>query len=132
MSDDARKRQEIEAKYQKSRKLFSEVPEITAEQLLRRSEEEDFVIVALYVDDKTELPESAWYKSPYDQKTKKSIGKQNADFQITRFNNNAQPYYVILDTKGELIPPIKAYDLTIENFVTFLDEAKAEFSMRQK
>ncbi len=45
MPDDATKRQEIDLKYQKSRKLFSEVPEITAEQLLRRCEEEDFVIV---------------------------------------------------------------------------------------
>ncbi|MEO9966118.1 MAG: thioredoxin family protein [Reichenbachiella sp.] len=98
-------------------------------QVLKRLKE-DFVVVALYVDDKTDLPESEWYKSSYDQKTKKSIGKQNADFQITRFNNNAQPYYVILDTDGELIPPIKAYDLEIANFVRFLDEAKAEFLKR--
>ncbi|WP_422360651.1 thioredoxin family protein [Reichenbachiella sp.] len=99
-------------------------------QVLKRLKE-DFVVVALYVDDKTELPESAWYKSTYDGKIKKSIGKQNADFQITQFNNNAQPYYVILDTNGELIPPIKAYDLEIANFVAFLDEAKAEFEKRQ-
>lgn len=92
---------------------------------------EDFVVVALYVDDKTELPESAWYTSSYDGKIKKSIGKQNADFQITKFNNNAQPYYVILDTDGALVPPIKAYDLEIANFVAFLDEAKAEFLNRQ-
>ena len=45
MPDDATKRQEIDLKYQKSRKLFSEVPEITAEQLLRRCKEEDLVIV---------------------------------------------------------------------------------------
>ena len=45
MPDDASKRQEIDQKYQKSRKLFSEVPEITAEQLLRRCEDEDLVIV---------------------------------------------------------------------------------------
>ena len=99
-------------------------------QVLNRLKE-NFVVVALYVDDKTELPESQWFKSEYDGKMKKSIGKQNADFQITRFNNNAQPYYVILDTKGELIPPIKAYDLEIANFVAFLDEAKAEFEKRQ-
>lgn len=99
-------------------------------QVLKRLKE-DFVVVALYVDDKTELPESAWYKSSYDQKIKKSIGKQNADFQITKFNNNAQPYYVILDMEGELIPPIKAYDLKIANFVAFLDEAKAEFLNRK-
>lgn len=45
MSDDAKKRQEIEQKYQKSRQSFPQVPEITAEQLLRRCEEEDLVIV---------------------------------------------------------------------------------------
>ncbi|WP_420580031.1 thioredoxin family protein [Reichenbachiella sp.] len=99
-------------------------------QVLKRLKE-DFVVVALYVDDKTELQESDWYESTYDGKIKKSIGKQNADFQITQFNNNAQPYYVILDTEGELIPPIKAYDLEIANFVAFLDEAKAEFEKRQ-
>lgn len=98
-------------------------------QVLKRLKE-DFVVVALYVDDKTELPESDWYKSKYDGKIKKAIGKQNADFQITQFNNNAQPYYVVLDTDGELIPPIKAYDLEIANFVAFLDEAKAEFEKR--
>ncbi|SMD35360.1 thiol:disulfide interchange protein DsbD [Reichenbachiella faecimaris] len=99
-------------------------------QVLQRLKD-DFVVVALYVDDKTELPESQWFKSEYDGKTKKSIGKQNADFQITQFNNNAQPYYVILDTNGKLIPPIKAYDLEIANFVAFLDIAKAEFEKRQ-
>ena len=57
------------------------------------------MLLALYVDDKTELPEDEWYTSEYDSKTKKTIGKQNADFQIRRFNNNAQPFYVILPLK---------------------------------
>jgi len=59
----------------------------------------DFVMVALYVDDKTELPKEDWYTSSYDGKVKKTIGKQNADFQITRFQNNAQPFYVILNRR---------------------------------
>ena len=50
----------------------------------------EFVLVALYVDDRTELPENEWYTSAYDNKVKKTIGKQNADFQISRYNNNAQ------------------------------------------
>ena len=45
MPDDAKKRQEIEQKYQKSRKLFSEVPELTAEQLQQRRTEGDLIIV---------------------------------------------------------------------------------------
>jgi thiol:disulfide interchange protein DsbD len=88
---------------------------------------EDFVLVALYVDDKMELPSSQWYTSTYDGKEKKTIGKQNADFQITRFNNNAQPYYVILDGNEELLVAPKAYDLDPKNFVQFLDAAKSAY-----
>ena len=92
---------------------------------------EDFVLVALYVDDRTELAEDAWFTSSYDNKIKKTIGQQNADLQITRFDNNAQPYYVILNTDGELLLPPKAYDLNIANFVAFLDEAKRLFASAQ-
>ncbi|MEO1254947.1 MAG: thioredoxin family protein, partial [Bacteroidota bacterium] len=84
---------------------------------------EDFVLVALYVDDRTRLPEKDWYRSSFDGKIKKTIGQQNADFQITRFNNNAQPFYVILNQKEELLAQPKAYDLHIPAFVDFLDKA---------
>ncbi len=84
---------------------------------------EDFVLVALYVDDRTLLPEKIWYKSSFDGKTKKTIGQQNADFQITRFNNNAQPFYVILNEEEELLIKPKAYDLDISAFVDFLDKS---------
>jgi thiol:disulfide interchange protein DsbD len=91
---------------------------------------EDFVLVALYIDERSELPESEWYVSSYDGKEKKTIGKQNADFQITRFNNNAQPYYVILDHQEELLIRPKGYDTSIHNFIDFLDTAKEEFTRR--
>lgn len=83
----------------------------------------DFVLVALYVDDRTKLPEDEWYDSSYDGKAKKTIGQQNADFQITKFNNNAQPFYVILNERGELLIAPKAYDLDVSAFVNFLDKA---------
>ncbi|MEQ9437763.1 MAG: cytochrome c biogenesis protein CcdA [Cyclobacteriaceae bacterium] len=89
---------------------------------------EDFVVVALYVDEKTELPESTWYTSEYDGKVKKTMGKQNADFQIRRFNNNAQPYYVLLNDQGELLAEPKAYDLNVPNFVEFLELGKKRFA----
>jgi thiol:disulfide interchange protein DsbD len=85
-------------------------------------------MLALYVDDKKELPESEWYTSSYDNKVKKTLGKQNADFQITRFNNNAQPFYVILDQNGELLVEPKSYDLSISNFISYLDAGKSAFS----
>ncbi len=88
----------------------------------------DFVVLALYVDDKTELPESDWYTSAYDQKVKKTIGAQNADLQITRYNNNAQPHYCLVDADGKLLVAPKNYDRSIDTFVAFLDSGKAKFS----
>ena len=82
---------------------------------------EQFVLVALYVDDRTKLPENLWYASSFDGKTKKTIGQQNADFQITQFNNNAQPYYVLLNEDGKLLLEPRAYDLSVQGFIDFLN-----------
>ena len=95
-------------------------------QVLKRLKE-DYVMVALYIDERLELPESKWYTSSYDGKEKKTLGKQNADFQITRFNNNAQPYYVILDHQEQLLATPRGYNTDIAAFVDFLDEARAKF-----
>jgi len=91
---------------------------------------EDFVMVALYIDERLELPESDWYTSEYDDKVKKTLGKQNADFQITRFQNNAQPYYVIIDHKENLLAQPRGYDTDIQSFIEYLDGAKQEFKAR--
>ncbi len=88
----------------------------------------DFVVVALYVDDKTVLPENEWYTSTYDKKVKKTIGKQNADLQIAKLNNNAQPFYVIVGLDEHVLVPPKPYDLNVNNFVKFLESGKAEFN----
>ncbi len=91
----------------------------------------EFVIVALYVDDKTALPESEWVTSTYDRKVKKTIGKKFADFQIARFGVNAQPYYVLLDHNQKLLTKPTARDLNPDNFIEFLDKGLAEFKARQ-
>lgn len=97
---------------------------VWAEDLVRNRLAEDFVLLALYVDDKTELPQNKWYQSKKDGKWKKTIGKQNADFQISRYDNNAQPYYVILAPDGTDLTEPQAYDLDVNNFVEFLDNGK--------
>lgn len=98
-------------------------------QVLKRLRE-DFVMVALYIDERLELPENDWYTSEYDGKVKKTLGKQNADYQITRFQNNAQPYYVIVDHKENLLAQPKGYDTNIQTFIEYLDGAKREFEAR--
>ncbi|AOW18149.1 hypothetical protein LPB03_12100 [Polaribacter vadi] len=80
----------------------------------------EYVVVALYVDEKTKLPKEDWYESEYDGKTKKTIGKQNADYQITKFTTNSQPLYVLIDHNEEVLTTPKSYDLDVNNFIAFL------------
>ena len=87
----------------------------------------EYVVVALYVDEKTKLPEEDWYVSKYDGKTKKTIGKQNADYQIRKFTTNSQPLYVLIDHKEEVLTTPKSYDLEIDNFITFLKSGIKKF-----
>jgi thiol:disulfide interchange protein DsbD len=94
--------------------------------------QENYVIAALYVDDRTELPESEWYTSSYDGKEKKSIGRKYADYQITKFNVNAQPYYVLMDEKENMLVKPIAYDLSVENFVKFLDAGVEAYNKQQQ
>ncbi|OYT17566.1 MAG: disulfide bond formation protein DsbD [Bacteroidetes bacterium 4572_77] len=87
----------------------------------------DFIVTALYVDDKQSLPEEEWYTSTYDNKVKKSIGKKFADLQITKYNMNAQPYYVLLNPNGEMLVQPRAYDLNVNKFVDFLKRGQENF-----
>jgi len=100
-------------------------------QVLKRLRE-NFIVTALYVDDKTEVAKNEWITSKYDGKLKKSIGKIYADLQISRFNVNAQPYYVLLDTTGNLLTTPKAYDLNVDNFIRFLDTGLQNFRNGKK
>jgi len=86
----------------------------------------DYVVVALYCDDKTELPASKWYTSKVDGQEKKTLGDQNLDFQISRFNSNAQPHYVLLDPRKDDKPMVQpvAFDANVDHFISFLDQGK--------
>jgi len=93
---------------------------------------QDFVIIALYVDDRTKLPEDEWVTSTFDGKIKKTMGQRNADFQISRFNTNTQPYYIITDTDGNELAGPYGLNLDIEEFIDFLDRGKAAFPDQAK
>ncbi len=92
--------------------------------------EKDFVVVALYVDDRTELPESDWRTSKLDGKVKKTIGKINADIQICYFGSNAQPNYCLLDNNEELLAEPRGSNYNVNEFIEFLDEAKKLFNKK--
>ncbi|MDE6493914.1 MAG: thioredoxin family protein [Bacteroidales bacterium] len=87
-----------------------------------------YVIIALYCDDKTELPESEWITSTIDGKVKKTMGKRNADFQVTRFKTNTLPYYHLLDADGNPITE-KGYGYAgdVEAFIAYLQNGLDAF-----
>jgi thiol:disulfide interchange protein len=87
----------------------------------------DFVIIALYSDDKTKLPEKEWIISTYDGKEKKTLGGKNGDLQITHFHTNTLPFYTIVDLSGKpLVKPV-GFEPDREAYIKFLDTGKARF-----
>ena len=82
---------------------------------------QDYVLIALYIDDRTKLPESEWVRSDYDGKLKKSIGKKNLAFEIDRFGVNTQPYYRVLSPDGKVIGESFGYTTNTRKFVDWLD-----------
>ena len=93
---------------------------------------EEYVVVALYVDDKTEMPEEDWSVSTKNGKVKKTIGSKNIDFQETRFGANAQPYYVLLDNDGDMLMIPRSYSKDKAAFLTFLKKGLDNYKNGRK
>jgi len=89
----------------------------------------DFVLISLYVDEKTSLPKEEQYVSDETGKKVKTIGNKWADFQIKHFKSNSQPQYVIVGHESlDALNGTAAYDPDIEKYINWLEEGKAAFS----
>jgi thiol:disulfide interchange protein len=88
----------------------------------------NFVIIALYVDDRTLLPESEWITSSVDGKIKKTIGKINEDLEISRFRTNALPLYVITDHEGNPLNKPMPTNMNVKEYEKWLDEGAELFT----
>nr|WP_319512218.1 cytochrome c biogenesis protein CcdA [uncultured Draconibacterium sp.] len=88
---------------------------------------EDYVVVSLYVDLKTKLPEEEQYVSETTGRKVRSVGNKWTDFQISRFNRNTQPYYVVLDENENQIGEGYSYDPDPDDFIEWLNEGLTEF-----
>ena len=80
----------------------------------------DFVIVALYTDDKQKLDKEDWVTDAETGKVYKDLGRVNSYIARTLWNVNAQPNYVLLSPDGEILVPVRGYDLSVDGFVEFL------------
>ncbi|MDO9580256.1 MAG: thioredoxin family protein [Bacteroidales bacterium] len=91
----------------------------------------NFVIIALYVDDRTQLPENEWIISAIDSKQKKTIGKINEDIEISKFKTNALPLYVITDHEGNPLNKPMPANLNVEEYKKWLDDGLEIFTSSQ-
>ena len=88
----------------------------------------DFVIVALYTDDKQRLDKEDWVTDAQTGKVYKDLGRANSYTARTLWNVNAQPNYVLLSPEGEVLVPVRGYDLSVEGFTDFLKSGLDAYS----
>ena len=91
---------------------------------------QDVVLVSLYVDDRKSLPESEHRVEEYGGKDFriKTIGNKWSYLQASRFDRNAQPFYVMIDHDGQNIGGNAGYDPDADVFIDFLQDGLAEFN----
>ena len=92
---------------------------------------DDFVIVALYTDDKTILDKQDWVTLP-NGRILKDIGRVNSLLVRERFGVNAQPNYALLGSDGELLVPVRGYNLDVEDFIAFLQSGIDAYNSASK
>lgn len=87
----------------------------------------NYILVSLYVDLRKDLPENEVYVSKETGKKIKNVGQKWADFQLTRFHIQGQPYYVLLSPDETQIGQPRAFDLDVDEYKTWLKEGLATF-----
>ena len=90
----------------------------------------DYVLVTLYVDDKTPLAEPIRVLENGKEVVLRSVGDKWSYLQRSKFGANAQPFYVLLDGEGHPLTTSRSYDEDIEAYINFLKEGLAEYARR--
>lgn len=88
---------------------------------------ENFIFISLYVDSRTLLPEDDWYKSEHSNKTVKTVGEKNIEYQISQFNTASQPFFVCLNQSNEVLGYADYYDKNVREFESFLSKCTRKF-----
>jgi thioredoxin-related protein len=94
---------------------------ILTEDLIYEKLKNQCYFVSLYLDDKKQLADSEQFTSSSTGRLIKTIGQKHSNLQIEKFNVNMQPYFAILDSKGNIIAT-ESYSTDENNFMTFLNK----------
>ena len=86
-----------------------------------------YVLISLYVDDKTPLPQPIEIAENGQQRTLRTVGDKWSYLQRTKFGANAQPFYVLLDNEGHPLAPSRSYDEDIAAYLQFLRQGLSSY-----
>lgn len=90
---------------------------------------EDFVICALYADDKKTLDKQDWVTTE-SGKVLKTLGKVNSHYALKTWGVNSQPCYIIISPDGQLLAGPRGYDLDVQAYLDFLSEGLRAYRNR--
>lgn len=82
-----------------------------------------YVLISLYVDDKTPLSEPITVKENGQERTLRTVGDKWSYLQRHKFGANTQPFYVAVDGNGMPLGPSRSYDEDVSEYVGFLNSA---------
>lgn len=82
---------------------------------------EDYVLISLYVDDKTPLPQPIEVEVNGQKRTLRTVGDKWSHLQAVKFGANTQPFYVLLNDEGQPLGPSRSYDEDIPAYIDWLD-----------
>lgn len=89
--------------------------------------ENDYVLITLFVDDKTRLPETIEIEEYGKTRKLKTVGDKWSYLQRSKFGANAQPFYVLLDNEGKPLGPSYAYNEDVPKYIQFLQEGLKQY-----
>ena len=87
---------------------------------------DDMVLISLFVDDKTPLPQRIEVDENGRTTTLRTVGDKWSYLQRKRFGANVQPFYVLCSSDGEPLAPPYSYDTDVDKFLKWLNNANAE------
>jgi thiol:disulfide interchange protein DsbD len=90
----------------------------------------DYVLISLYVDEKTPLPENMEVEENGKTTTLRTIGDKWSYLQRSKFGANAQPFYVLLDNEGKPLSHSYSYDEDVQRFVDYLKGGLKAYSQK--
>ena len=92
---------------------------------------EKYVLITLYVDEKTPLPEKIVVKENGADVTLRTVGDRWSHLQRSKFGANAQPFYVLLDNEGHPLTGSYSYDEDVAAYRNFLEKGLQEYRQRE-